>query len=252
MEAAMACDSAAIRLVGQDHSQQNLPWTNFTIQEPNFQSQFSIEDILKRIREGSYPSKFDEYLKQRFEENFHPLKSLQSVSENDFSYKQLFQKELTPSDVGKLNRLVIPKKYALKYFPQIQDDELIFHDTSRRSWKFSYCYWRSSQSFVFTKGWNKFVKDEDLRAEDTIVFNSCEYKSSTGTKENYCTAFVIDVVKGIEFLPINLKLNHHQQAIDGHEVETKEFMRTQSVDHDALLRLFGKQIGWTKTKKHPI
>ncbi|XP_060171433.1 AP2/ERF and B3 domain-containing transcription factor At1g51120-like [Lycium barbarum] len=253
MEAAMAYDSAAIRLLGQDHSHRNLAWTNATIQEPNFQSQFSTEDILRMIKEGSYPSKFDEYLKEKFEEHFHPLKTLHPATEgnDEFSYKQLFQKELTPSDVGKLNRLVIPKKYALKYFPQIQDDEMIFYDTSRRLWKFRYCYWKSSQSFVFTKGWNKFVKDKGLRAKDTIVFNLCEFKNGTN-----CNAFVIDVVKSIEVLPKDVALNHQQEgAIDDDEVETKEFMRTQPFDHeDALVPvwLFGKQIGWSETKKSTL
>ncbi|KAK4374164.1 hypothetical protein RND71_004841 [Anisodus tanguticus] len=240
MEAAMAYDSAAIRLLGHDHSHRNLPWTNSTIQETNFQSQFSTEDILRMIKEGSYPSKFDEYLKEKFEEHFHPLKTLQppvAEGNDEFSYKQLFQKELTPSDVGKLNRLVIPKKYALKYFPQIQDDEMIFYDTSKRLWKFRYCYWKSSQSFVFTKGWNKFVKDKGLRAKDTIVFNLCEFKN--GTKEN-CNAFVIDVVKSNEVLPMDLALNHQQEEDidDDLEVETKEFMsRTQSFDHDDSLEV---------------
>ncbi|KAK4354902.1 hypothetical protein RND71_027096 [Anisodus tanguticus] len=234
----MAYDSAAIRLLGHDHSHRNLPWTNSTIQEPNFQSQFSTEDIFRMIKEGSYPSKFDEYLKEKFEEHFHPLKTLPPVVEgnNEFSCKKLFQKELTPSDVGKLNRLVIPKKYALKYLPQIHDDEMIFYDTSRRLWKFRYCYWKSSQNFVFTKGWNKFVKDKSLRAKDAIIFNLCEFKN--GTKEN-CNAFVIDVMKNNEVLPMDLALNHQQEDIDDdHEVETKEFMsRTQSFDHDDALEV---------------
>ncbi|XP_055826226.1 AP2/ERF and B3 domain-containing transcription factor At1g51120-like [Solanum dulcamara] len=253
-EAAMAYDSAAIRLLGQDHSHRNLSWTNSTILEPNFQTQFSTEDILRMIKEGSYASKFDEFLKEKFEDHFQSLKTLQTVTEGnaEFLCKQLFQKELTPSDVGKLNRLVIPKKYATKYFPQIQDEEMICYDTSKRLWKFRYCYWKSSQSFVFTKGWNKFVKDKSLRAKDTIVFNLCEFKN--GTKEN-CNAFVIDVVKNIEGLPMDLALNHHQQeeTIDDHEAETQEFTRAQSFNHDvdALVPvwLFGKQIGWIETKK---
>ncbi|KAK4734713.1 hypothetical protein R3W88_008974 [Solanum pinnatisectum] len=253
-EAAMAYDSAAIRLLGPDHSHRNLSWTNSTIQEPNFQTQFSTDDILRMIKEGAYTSRFEEYLKEKFEDHFQSLKTLQKVNEGnaEFSYKQLFQKELTPSDVGKLNRLVIPKKYATKYFPQIQDEEMIFYDTSRRLWKFRYCYWKSSQSFVFTKGWNKFVKDKGLRAKDTIVFNSCEFKN--GTKEN-CNAFVIDVVKNVDAMPMNLALNHNEQeeTIDDHKVDTQEFTKAQPFDHDdddALVPvwLFGKQIGWIETK----
>nr|GEU75036.1 AP2/ERF and B3 domain-containing transcription factor At1g50680-like [Tanacetum cinerariifolium] len=75
----------------------------------------------------------------------------------------LFKKELTPSDVGKLNRLVIPKKFVVAYFPLVPDndhsegfvnDEVIlpFYDVDNKLWKFRYCYWKSSQSFVFTRG----------------------------------------------------------------------------------------------------
>ncbi|PWA88975.1 AP2/B3 transcription factor family protein [Artemisia annua] len=35
----------------------------------------------------------------------------------------LFEKELTPSDVGKLNRLVKPKKYAVRYFPTVPHND---------------------------------------------------------------------------------------------------------------------------------
>uniref|UniRef100_A0A5B7CG69 AP2/ERF domain-containing protein n=1 Tax=Davidia involucrata TaxID=16924 RepID=A0A5B7CG69_DAVIN len=40
-EAAMACDSAGRS--GDSHT--NFPWTDITIQEPNFQSQFSTEAV---------------------------------------------------------------------------------------------------------------------------------------------------------------------------------------------------------------
>ncbi|KAK4726547.1 hypothetical protein R3W88_031464 [Solanum pinnatisectum] len=114
----------------------------------------------------------------------------QKIDAPEFPYKQLFQKELTLSDVGKHNRLVIPKRYAAKYFPQVQDEEMIFYDTSRTPWKLRYCYIKK-----------KFVKDNDLRTKDTIVFHLCEFKN--GTKENCNIAlldFVIDVVKNIEEL----------------------------------------------------
>jgi RAV-like factor len=42
-----------------------------------------------------------------------------------------------------------------------------------KSWKFRYCYWRSSQSFVFTKGWNRFVKEKKLKEKDIIIFYTC-------------------------------------------------------------------------------
>nr|GEX34549.1 AP2/ERF and B3 domain-containing transcription factor At1g50680-like [Tanacetum cinerariifolium] len=83
----------------------------------------------------------------------------------------LFENKLTPSDVGKLNRLVIAKKFVVAYFPPVPDndhsegfvnDEVIlpFYDVDNKLWKFRYCYWKSSKSFVFTRGWNQFVKEK--------------------------------------------------------------------------------------------
>ncbi|KAL6532753.1 hypothetical protein OROGR_013713 [Orobanche gracilis] len=154
-EAAAAYDSAAIKLWnGSMH--RNFPRTEITEYELGFQKE-------------------------------HPGVGL----------RQLFQKELTPSDVSKLNRLVIPEKYALKYFPRIpdlkgrcdnfggsnngDDIELVFFDRWMRSWKLRYCYWRSSQSFVFTKGWNRFAKEKRLRPRDKVIFSS--YESGGGGKD---------------------------------------------------------------------
>lgn len=202
-EAAMAYDSATIKLrSGESH--RNFPWNDQTVQEPLFQSHYSTEAVLSMIRDGTYPSKFSSFLLSTQTltltlnaHNEHITKA-RSNGEEKFSCTQLFQKELTPSDVGKLNRLVIPKKHASRYFPFISgiteeadnnddnnygtvidmmnsdDVELVFYDKIMRSWKFRYCYWRSSQSFVFTRGWNRFVKDKRLKSKDVIVFYKCE------------------------------------------------------------------------------
>ena len=95
----------------------------------------------------------------------------------------LFEKSLTPSDVGKLNRLVIPKQHAEKHFPlnNAADDVaaaettekgmlLTFEDESGKCWKFRYSYWNSSQSYVLTKGWSRYVKDKQLHAGDVVFF----------------------------------------------------------------------------------
>jgi len=73
------------------------------------------------------------------------------------------------SDVGKLNRLVIPKQYAEKHFPlDASSNEkgllLSFEDSAGKQWRFCYSYWNSSQSYVVTKGWSHFVKDKKLDA----------------------------------------------------------------------------------------
>ncbi|KAK4396560.1 B3 domain-containing protein [Sesamum angolense] len=90
----------------------------------------------------------------------------------------LFEKPLTPSDVGKLNRLVIPKQHAEKYFPLNNGADsgengllLTFEDELGKSWRFRYSYWNSSQSYVLTKGWSRFVKEKRLDAGDIVVFS---------------------------------------------------------------------------------
>lgn len=235
-EAAMAYDSATIKLrSGESH--RNFPWNDRTVQEPLFQSPYTTEAVLSMIRDGTYPSKFASFLISnqtltltltlnngeesgitRVTNNINPNNT---YGDTKFSCTQLFQKELTPSDVGKLNRLVIPKKHASRYFPCVagvtdegdntnnnyyynyhnnnmdvnSDTELMFYDKLMRSWKFRYCYWRSSQSFVFTRGWNRFVKDKNLRAKDVIVFYKCEPTNNDNRENNGNEVFcLIDVI----------------------------------------------------------
>ncbi|CAK7339214.1 unnamed protein product [Dovyalis caffra] len=191
-EAAMAYDSMAIRLRSTD-LHRNFPWTDRNIQEPNFQNQYSTEAILNMIRDGSYQQNFEDFLRKQTQReeiggSGDGLNGRMVHGDEQFSCIRLFQKELTPSDVGKLNRVVIPKKFAVKYLPYIlknvegdgaplnagvEDTELIFYDRLMKSWKFRYCYWRSSQSFVFTKGWNRFVKEKKLKEKDIITFYTC-------------------------------------------------------------------------------
>ncbi|CAO2043446.1 unnamed protein product [Urochloa humidicola] len=89
--------------------------------------------------------------------------------------EHMFDKVVTPSDVGKLNRLVIPKQHAEKYFPldAAGSDKgllLSFEDRAGKLWRFRYSYWNSSQSYVMTKGWSRFVKEKGLDAGDTVSF----------------------------------------------------------------------------------
>ncbi|XP_066363101.1 AP2/ERF and B3 domain-containing protein Os05g0549800-like [Miscanthus floridulus] len=103
--------------------------------------------------------------------------------------EHLFDKTVTPSDVGKLNRLVIPKQHAEKHFPlqlpvpaaaatvsggKCTGVLLNFEDAAGKVWRFRYSYWNSSQSYVLTKGWSRFVKEKGLHAGDAVGF----YRSS--------------------------------------------------------------------------
>ncbi|KAG6472857.1 B3 domain-containing protein Os03g0120900-like [Zingiber officinale] len=89
--------------------------------------------------------------------------------------EHMFDKVVTPSDVGKLNRLVIPKQCAERFFPlepEMADKGVVlcFEDAGGERWSFRYSYWHSSQSYVMTKGWSRFVKDKNLHAGDTVSF----------------------------------------------------------------------------------
>ncbi|KAF8399984.1 hypothetical protein HHK36_015857 [Tetracentron sinense] len=273
MEAAMAYDSAAIKLRSGD-SQRNFPWTSLTIQEPNFQDLHTSEAVLNMIKDGSYQSKFKDFLRTqslRVESGVGFNLVMGRVDEGGCLRQQLFQKELTPSDVGKLNRLVIPKKYAIKYFPQVSefsspededaggvdDVQLDFFD-GRRSWKFRYCYWKSSQSFVFTRGWNRFVKEKKLKAKDVITFYRCECREcfkkertfridvgySGGESSGYigsCSGYVGMKVE----LQLGLGLNTEQRLDnDDRKQEEQIVMEVSSttlVEKNGI-RLFGVQI----------
>ncbi|KAK4777781.1 hypothetical protein SAY87_017968 [Trapa incisa] len=173
--------------------------TELTSLEQAFQDNFSEEEIFDMIKDGMYQPKLKDFARNIISED--QRRDMAAASHLDspasgshqISCRLLFQKELTPSDVGKLNRLVIPKKYALKHFPSIRetaagaggagyvdDAELVFRDRMMNAWKFRYCYWKSSQSFVFTRGWNRFVKEKELRAKDIITFYTCVYTGGAG------------------------------------------------------------------------
>uniref|UniRef100_A0A0A9DVJ9 TF-B3 domain-containing protein n=1 Tax=Arundo donax TaxID=35708 RepID=A0A0A9DVJ9_ARUDO len=98
---------------------------------------------------------------------------------HQYEREQLFEKPLTPSDVGKLNRLVIPKQHAERYFPlggggggDASEKGLLlsFEDEAGKPWRFRYSYWTSSQSYVLTKGWSRYVKEKRLDAGDVVRF----------------------------------------------------------------------------------
>ncbi|XP_057427943.1 B3 domain-containing protein At5g06250-like [Lotus japonicus] len=106
----------------------------------------------------------------------------ETENDDDDIKEPMFEKPLTPSDVGKLNRLVIPKQHAEKYFPlsgggggggdsaECKGLLLSFEDESGKCWRFRYSYWNSSQSYVLTKGWSRYVKDKRLDAGDVVLF----------------------------------------------------------------------------------
>ncbi|KAI3968668.1 hypothetical protein MKX01_028818 [Papaver californicum] len=151
--------AAASAKLRREDSRRECPLTStLTSLEPDFQKLLTIDEILSMLRDGSYQTVLDK------EPGLSP--SLGSAAmDGDVTYQQLFQKELTPSHVGKLNRLVIHKRFAEKYFPEVSKEEkdagviddiqLSFFDRE-------------------IKGWNRFVKDKKLKATDVVTFYKCE------------------------------------------------------------------------------
>ncbi|KAI3867224.1 hypothetical protein MKW98_001658 [Papaver atlanticum] len=184
-DAAMAYDSATVHFRSEDSPRNYPPQTSL---EPGFQNLFQREELLTMLRDGIYQTKFNEFVNSRSlnqpDDLSLSLSTTASANDAAVSYQQLFQKELTPSDVGKLNRLVIPRRFAEKYFPEVSKEEkhpgviddiqLSFFDREMKRWTFRYCYWRSSQSYVFTRGWSRFVKDKKLEAKDVVTFYKCQ------------------------------------------------------------------------------
>ncbi|KAG8092396.1 hypothetical protein GUJ93_ZPchr0012g20154 [Zizania palustris] len=69
------------------------------------------------------------------------------------------------------------EKHAERYFPLDAAATsggkglvLSFEDRTGKAWRFRYSYWNSSQSYVMTKGWSRFVKEKRLGAGDTVLF----------------------------------------------------------------------------------
>ncbi|CAK8560558.1 unnamed protein product [Lathyrus sativus] len=105
----------------------------------------------------------------------HQQQQQQQQQPSTHEKEHMFDKVVTPSDVGKLNRLVIPKQHAEKYFPLDSTSNekgllLNFEDRNGKLWRFRYSYWNSSQSYVMTKGWSRFVKEKKLDAGDIVSF----------------------------------------------------------------------------------
>lgn len=122
------------------------------------------------------------------------------------SSEPLFEKTVTPSDVGKLNRLVIPKQHAERHFPLQTGSTskgvlLNFEDTGGKVWRFRYSYWNSSQSYVLTKGWSRFVKEKGLKAGNIVSF----MRSTGSDKQLYIDWKGRPAGLGIASLPVQVQ-----------------------------------------------
>ncbi|XP_065857289.1 AP2/ERF and B3 domain-containing transcription factor At1g50680-like isoform X1 [Euphorbia lathyris] len=248
-EAATAYDRAAIKLQRSD-TPLNFHMQTYTVQETKFQGLYSNEEILEMIKNKTYITKFSSFLaNQSLVREFNA--SNPSRRYGGISYQLLFQKELTQTDVTHIKGLYIPKVYAMGHFPPLagvnsetreggerMSTELIFYDKHCRPWTFGYSYWKSTQTFVFTKGWRHFLRMNSLKPRDSVFFYICKQQRDNQRK----TYYVIDVQRaGTELYGlcwiIDMENDFWKNINKGIEVvEMKE-------ETDNEVKLFGVQIG---------
>ncbi|KAF8103884.1 hypothetical protein N665_0183s0059 [Sinapis alba] len=197
-EAAASYDIAARRFRGRDAV------TNFKSPaaldggthdaESAFLEAHSKAEIVDMLRKHTYADELQQS-KRKFLDGNGKRCGLETALSNSHgndgvsrAREVLFEKAVTPSDVGKLNRLVIPKQHAEKHFPlpsmstttvtvtamktpsPTKGVLINLEDRTGKVWRFRYSYWNSSQSYVLTKGWSRFVKEKNLRAGDVVCF----------------------------------------------------------------------------------
>ncbi|XP_013657121.2 AP2/ERF and B3 domain-containing transcription repressor TEM1-like [Brassica napus] len=181
-EAAASYDIAARRFRGRDAV------TNFKSPASDAESAFleahSKAEVVDMLRKHTYADELRQSERKFLDGDGNGRKRCEFskttvTSENDGVLREvLFEKTVTPSDVGKLNRLVIPKQHAEKHFPlpvtvtpsPTKGVLINLEDRTGKVWRFRYSYWNSSQSYVLTKGWSRFVKEKSLRAGDVVCF----------------------------------------------------------------------------------
>lgn len=247
-EAAMAYDRAAIKLQRSD-SPLNFPMAIYTVQETKFQSRYTNQEILDMIKDKTYLSKFTHYLKSQ--SLVQGCEESNLANQRGISYEMLFRKELTQTDVAHIKGLHIPKEYAMEYFPPLvgansrgdenvsKSIELTFYDKNYCPWTFRYSYWKSTQTFVFTKGWRHFLKMNDLNPKDIVFFYRCKYKDEVHGKWFY----MIDVYhNSVENYAACWNTKKEMDIIENINDEG-DVEDSEEEDSNNKVKLFGVQIG---------
>ncbi|CAK8537957.1 unnamed protein product [Lathyrus sativus] len=90
----------------------------------------------------------------------------------------LFEKVLSPSDAGRIGRLVLPKACAEAFLPPISQSEgvpLQFQDLKGNEWTFQFRFWPNNNSRMYVlEGVTPCIQSLQLNAGDTVTFSRIE------------------------------------------------------------------------------
>ncbi|KAL2906495.1 AP2/ERF and B3 domain-containing transcription factor RAV1 [Bienertia sinuspersici] len=179
-QAAHAYDMAVIRFRGAQ-AMTNFPIRHYDKHHVEFLATHTQARVIDMLRNHTYEDELARFMRSRLAQNQTKGSGQAGLESGSTIRELLFKKVMTHSDVGRLHRLVIPKHQAESYLPKIAHTRdyknvggevmLSFEDGKKdRMWRFKYCYWKSSQNYVLTKGWGEFVKDKGLKPGDTVSF----------------------------------------------------------------------------------
>ncbi|XP_068336400.1 AP2/ERF and B3 domain-containing transcription repressor RAV2-like [Pyrus communis] len=155
-EAALTYNNASLNFWGLDaitnFSRNQMTPYERDVTEALFLESHSKAEIVDMLRKHSYANELEMYKHKLY--NGGAL-GLDAGGKRMNERELLFEKVAPPSDVGRLNRMVIPKQHAEKHF-QVHLSVglgkgmlLKFEDEVGKVWRFGYCYWSSSQSYVY-------------------------------------------------------------------------------------------------------